>query len=300
MTQLIPFHDRDGYIWMDGEMKPWREAGLHVLSHGLHYGGCIFEGERVYDKQIFKLREHSERFKKSAEYLDFEIPLTVDEIIDISNEVVEANDITDGYVRPVAWRGSEQMAVSGQLCKIHVAFATWPWPKYFFPKAGDEAGVALKTSEWVRPDPRSMPVQSKSSGIYMIGTIAKQAAEKAGYDDALLLDYRGHVAESTGSNLFMIRDGEIHTPVPDCFLNGITRQTVIDLAAELNIPLEERVIMPEELREADEVFLTGTAAEIAPVGKIDDIDYEIGPVTNTIKDSYADLVRQKHKSTEAA
>ncbi len=300
MTTLIPFDDRDGYIWMDGKMLPWRDATMHVLSHGLHYGSSVFEGERVYGGTIFKLREHSERLIRSGEMLDFKIPMTLKEIEDVSREVVEANKITDGYVRPVAWRGSEQMAVSAPLATIHVAFACWQWPKYFFPKAGENKGLALKTSEWRRPDPRTMPVQSKASGIYTIGTLAKHAADKAGYDDALLLDYKGRVAESSGSNLFAVKDGMLKTPVPECFLNGITRQTIIKLARDMGYKVEETIIMPEELADFDEIFVTGTAAEVAAVGKIDDIEYEIGPITKALEKAYGDLVRQKPKTTAAA
>lgn len=299
-TPLIPFDDRDGFIWLDGKMVPWRDAKLHVLSHGLHYGGCVFEGERVYGGNIFKLREHSERFIRSAELLDFKIPMTVREIEDASNEVVEINGIVDGYVRPVAWRGADQLAVSGQKCTVRVAFATWQWPKYFFPKGGDDSGLALKTSEWVRPDPRSAPVQSKASGNYMIGTMAKHAAERAGYDDALMYDTKGNIAESTGSNLFMVKNGMLKTPVADSFLNGITRQTVIKLAHDLGYTVEECIITPQELEKAEEIFLTGTAAEVAPVGKIDNREYRIGPVTNRIKSTYADLVRQNPRKTAAA
>ncbi len=297
-TPIIPFDDRDGYIWMDGKMLPWREAMLHVLSHGLHYGGSVFEGERVYGGTVFKLREHSARLIASGRMVDFEIPYTVEQIDEATREVVAANNITDGYVRPIAWRGSEQIAVSGQQCSVRVAIATWPWPKYFFPKGGE--GVALRTSKWTRCDPRSMPVQSKSCAIYTIGTIAKHEAERAGFDDALMLDLKGRVAEATGANLFTVKDGKIKTPVPECFLNGITRQTVIRLARELGYDLEEGVIMPADLGDVDEVFLTGTAAEVAIVSKIDDFDYESGPVGRHLKDAYADLVRQKKPGATAA
>jgi branched-chain amino acid aminotransferase len=294
------YDDRDGWIWMDGKMLPWRDARLHVLSHGLHYGGSVFEGERVYGGQTFKLREHSERLIRSGALLDFAIPMTVEQVEEASREVLEANKIADGYLRPVAWRGSEMMAVSSQNCTIHVAFTCWQWPKYFFPKGGDNTGIALKTSEWRRPDPRTAPVQSKASGIYMIGTMAKHIAERAGFDDALMLDYKGRVAESTGSNIFFIRDGVLRTPVPESFLNGITRQTVIQMAAEMGMIVEETTIMPEDLASMEEVFVTGTAAEIAPVGKIDDKEYAIGPVTKKLQEAYADLVRQKPKSSAAA
>lgn len=300
MATIIPFDDRDGYIWMDGKMLPWRDARLHVLSHGLHYGGSVFEGERVYDGQIFKLREHSERFKKSAELLDFTIPMTIEEIEDASREVAEANGIADGYIRPIAWRGPEQLAVAAPNVSVRVAFACWDWPKYFFPKGGEGKGVYLQTSQWLRPDPRTSPVQSKAAGIYMVGTMAKHTAERAGYDDALMLDYKGRVAESTGSNIFMIKDGAIKTPVPECFLNGITRQTIIKLARDLGYKVEETTIMPDEILTADELFLTGTAAEVTPVGKIDHTEFSTGKITKEIQDAYATLVRQKPTSTRAA
>lgn len=286
-----PYDDRDGWIWLDGEMLPWRDAKLHVLSHGLHYGGSVFEGERVYDGQVFKLREHSERLRTSAELLDFAVPMSVEEIEQATREVIEANKIIDGYVRPVAWRGPEMMAVSGQDCRTRVAFACWSWPKYFFPKGGE--GIALQTSKWRRPDPTTAPVQSKAAGNYAIGTMAKHAAERDGYDDVLMLDYRGYVAESSGSNFFLVKDGMLRTPIADTFLNGITRQTVIALARELGYTVDETRIMPDEVPQADEVFVTGTAAEIAPVGRIDETDFKFGPISRRLKEAYADLVRRK-------
>jgi branched-chain amino acid aminotransferase len=293
------YDDRDGWIWMDGEMLPWRDAKIHVLTHGLHYGGSVFEGERVYGGQVFKLREHSERFIRSGSLVDFALPMGADAIVEASKQVVEANKIVDGYVRPVAWRGSEMMAVSAPNCSIHVAFACWQWPKYFFPKGEGNKGIALKTSEWRRPDPRTAPVQSKAASNYVVGTMAKHIAERAGYDDALMLDYRGYVAESTGSNIFFVKDGVLRTPIPECFLNGITRQTIIQLAAELGYTVEETIVMPEELSSMEEVFVTGTAAEIMPVGKIDGMEYDTGPVTKRLTEAYADLVRQKQTAKTA-
>ena len=295
-----PFDDRDGFIWLDGKMMPWRDAKIHVLSHGLHYGGSVFEGERVYGGTIFKLQEHSERFKLSAQMLDFEIPMSVDEINKASYEVVEANGIVDGYVRPIAWRGPEQLSVAAPNNSVRVAFACWDWPKYFFPKGGEGTGLALKTSRWRRPDPQTAPVQSKAAGNYMIGTMAKHEADRAGYDDALMMDYRGRVAESSGSNLFAIKDGVIRTPIADCFLNGITRQTIIKLARDLGYKVEETIIMPEDLKGVEEIFLTGTAAEVAPVGRIDDQTYGIGPVTKHLTEAYAALVREKPRSRASA
>ena len=296
-----PYDDRDGFIWMDGEIKPWREAKIHVLSHGLHYGGSVFEGERVYDGQIFKLREHSERLVHSAGMLDMPLPYNAEHIIEMTRALVEANKIENGYVRPVAWRGPEMMGIAAQQCQTHVAIACWEWPKYFFPKSGENSGLALKTSTWRRCDPRTMPVQAKCAGIYAIGTMAKHEADRAGYDDALMLDVHGHVAESSGANLFVVQDGVIKTPIPECFLNGITRQTVIKLAQDLGYTVEECVIMPEDLKNVQEIFLTGTAAEIAPVSKIDDVvDIPVGPVTERLKEAYHALVREKSPETAVA
>ncbi len=293
----LPYDDRDGWIWMDGKMWEWREAKVHVMSHGLHYGGSVFEGERMYDGQIFKVKEHSERLVNSGNLLDMPLPYTAEEITQFSYEVLEANKISNGYVRPLAWRGPEAMGIAAQACKTHVAVACWEWPKYFFPKAGDNTGLALKTSKWRRCDPRTMPVQAKCAGIYGIGTLAKHEADRAGYDDAMMLDVHGRVAEASGANLFVVKDGIIKTPTPEYFLNGITRQTVIKLARDLGYTVEETVIMPEDLKNVQEIFLTGTAAEIAPVSKIDDtVNLPIGPVTERLKSAYADLVHQKAKA----
>lgn len=295
------YDDRDGFIWLNNTMTNWREAKVHVMTHGLHYGGSIFEGERVYGGEIFKLREHTERLIRSGEMLDMPVPYSLEALMDATRQVVEANKIVDGYVRPLAWRGTEAMGIAAQSCKVHVAIACWEWPKYFFPKAGDNAGLALKTSQWRRCDPRTMPVQAKCAGIYAIGTMAKHEADRAGYDDALMLDVHGRVAESSGANLFVVKDGKIKTPVPECFLNGITRQTVIALARDLGYSVEEGHIMPDDLRHVDEIFLTGTAAEIAPVSRIDDIvNLPIGPVTQRLKDAYSALVRTKHTATAVA
>jgi len=301
LTPPPGYDDRDGYIWLDNEMQEWREANVHVLTHGLHYGGSVFEGERVYDGEIFKLREHTERLIKSAAFLDMVVPYTVDELMDASREVVEANNIVNGYVRPLAWRGPEAMGIAAQACKIHVAIACWEWPKYFFPKGGEGVGLALKTSQWRRCDPRTMPVQAKAAGIYAVGTMAKHEADRAGYDDALMLDVHGRVAESSGANLFVVKDGAIKTPVPECFLNGITRQTVIGLAREMGYSVEEGIIMPDDLKSVDEIFLTGTAAEIAAVSKIDEVvNIPIGPVTLKLQEAYHALVRRKTGTTAAA
>ena len=296
----IPFDDRDGYIWLDGKMMPWRDAKIHVLSHGLHYGGSVFEGERVYNGNVFKLREHSQRLIDSAQMLDMKMPYSLEEIEQASHEVLEANNITDGYLRPVAWRGCEEMAVSAKQTSVHVAFTCWQWPKYFFPKGGDDQGIALKSVKWRRPDPSTCPVHAKAAGNYAIGTMAKHEAMDAGYDDAFMLDYKGRVAESSGSNIFFIKDGALRTPVAECFLNGLTRQTVLKLASEMGFDAEETTIMPDEIHEYDEVFVTGTAAEITPVGKIDDHKYELGPITKKMQEAYSDLTHQKPKEKTAA
>ncbi|HET8726109.1 MAG TPA: branched-chain amino acid aminotransferase [Alphaproteobacteria bacterium] len=296
---IIPFDDRDGLIWQDGRMVPWRDAKVHVLTHGLHYGSCVFEGERVYGGQVFKLTEHSERLVRSAELLGFSLPFTAAEIDEATRAVVKANGIVDGYVRPVAWRGSEMMGVSAQHNTIHVAIATWVWPSYFSPEAKLK-GIRLQTSPWARPAPNTAPVHSKAAGLYMICTMSKHAAEGQGFHDALMLDHRGQVAEATGANVFLVIDGKLHTPVPDCFLDGITRRTVIDLARARNIEVVERAILPAELAQAAEVFLTGTAAEVTPVGSIDAHTFTPGRITETLMDAYAEEVRRPAAVSEAA
>jgi len=289
--QSPPFDDRDGFIWYNGAMLPWRDAKLHVLSHGLHYASCVFEGERVYNGRIFKLHEHSERLHRSAELLGFKVPYSVEEIDRISKEVVAKNTVENGYVRPVAWRGSEMMAISAQQTKIHVAIAAWSWPSYFS-KEAKERGLRLQISKWQRPAPNTAPTASKAAGLYMICTVSKHAAEQAGFDDAMMLDYRGLIAEATGANIFLVMNGELHTPTPDCFLNGITRLTVIDLAKKRGIKVVERHIKPEELAKAQEVFLTGSAAEVTPVGSIDNYTFTVGAVTKQLMQDYSDLVRK--------
>ena len=287
---LIPFDDRDGFIWMDGKLVPWREAKVHVLSHGLHYASCVFEGERAYGGTIFKSREHSERLHKSAELLGFDIPYSVDALEAAKAEVLKANNIVDGYMRPVAWRGSEMMAISAQQTTIHVAIAGWVWPSMY--KADiKEKGIRLTMAKFKRPSPESAPVASKAAGLYMICTISKHEAEKAGFQDALMLDYRGYLAEATGANLFLVIGGEIHTPKADCFLDGITRRTVIGLACDNGITVHERHIKPEELARVQEVFLTGTAAEITPVSEIDGQTFVIGNVTKTLMAAYTAATR---------
>ena len=299
MAEMIPFDDRDGVMWLNGEMVPWRDAKLHVLSHALHYGSCVFEGERAYSRRIFKLEEHTERLFESAKQLDMTIPFTPDEINAACNEVIVAQDIVDGYVRPVAWRGSEMMGVSAQVATTHVAIATWPWPNLF----GDEKrerGIRMKTSKWRRPSPDTAPVKAKDAGLYMICTLSKHEAEAEGYDDALMLDYRGQVAEATGANIFLVKDGVLHTPLPDCFLDGITRRTVMELAKRRGFEIVERVVMPADLENPDEVFLTGTAAEVTPVGEIDGNHYTVGPVTQVLMEDYENIVRRRPLSEVTA
>lgn len=287
---LVPYDKRDGKIWYNGEMVDWPDAKVHVLNHGLHYGSCVFEGNRVYNGKIFKLTEHSERLKKSAELMGFDIPYSVEEIDEICRQSVAVNNIVDGYVRPVAWRGSEMMAISAQQTSIHFAVASWIWPAYFGTEAL-EKGVRLKMADYRRPAPDMAPVHAKAAGLYMICTISKHKAEAAGYTDALMLDYRGQIAEATGANIFFIKDGEIHTPVADCFLDGITRRTVIDLARQKGIKVIERAIMPEELKDFEQCFLTGSAAEVTPVGEIEGVMYTVGDITKGLMQDYGKLVR---------
>ncbi len=283
---MLPYDDRDGVIWVNGVMVPWREAKVHVLTHGLHYGSCVFEGERFYNGRVFKLTEHSERLVKSGQLLGFTIPYSVAEIDEATRETVAAMGFADGYVRPVAWRGSELMGVAAQFNRINLAIAVWEWGKYL------PDGVRLETSRWRRPSPECAPVAAKAAGLYMICTLSKHSAEQNGCNDSLMLDYRGQVAEATGANIFLIKDGRIHTPTPDCFLDGITRRTVIELARKRGIEVIERAIWPKDLKDFSEVFLTGTAAEVTPVGRIDDLEYASpGPITAALMADYSALVR---------
>ncbi len=292
IIMAAPFDDRDGLIWFDGKAVDWRDAKIHVLSHGLHYASVVFEGERAYSGKIFKLHEHTLRLFKSAELLGMTIPYSVAEIDKASEEMVKASGFANAYVRPVAWRGTEMMAVSAQATKIHVSIAVWEWPSYFTPEARLR-GLRLTRALYKRPSPETEPVHAKASGLYMICTLSKHAAEAKGYDDALMLDYRGQLAESTGANIFLVQNGEIHTPTPDCFLNGITRQTVIDLARKRGIKVTERAIMPEELAKSQEMFLTGTAAEVTPVSEVDEYKFTVGPVTRALMEDYDKLVNGK-------
>ena len=287
---VIPFDERDGYIWINGKFLPWKDAKVHVLSHGLHYASSVFEGERMYNGVIFKSREHSERFLRSGEIIGMKIPYTVDELEEIKYSAAKKNGLTDCYVRPVAWRGGEQMGVSARLTKTHVAVATWAWGKYYSEEKYNN-GVTLKTAKWRRPAPDTAPTAAKAAGLYMICTMSKHAAEDEGFDEVLMLDYRGHVAEASAANFFAVKNGTLITPPPECFLNGITRLTIIDLAKSLGIPFEERTILPKELGEFQEIFLTGTAAEVTAVGQIDGHKYTVGPVTKKLRSAYESLVR---------
>ena len=284
-------YDRlEGVIWYDGKLVPWNEANLHVLSHGLHYASCVFEGERAYGGQIFKSAEHAERLKRSAQILDFEIPYTVAEIAAAKKLVVEKNGKKEAYVRPVAWRGSEMMAVAAQHAKIHVAIATWEWPSMFDPEARMK-GIRLDIAEFRRPDPATAPCRSKAAGLYMICTISKHKAERKGYADALMLDWQGRVAECTGANVFFSRDAVLHTPIADCFLDGITRRTVIDLARKRGIEVQERRIMPDELASFNECFICGTGAEVTPVAEIGPYRFTPANISRTLIEDYAAAVR---------
>lgn len=288
-----PYHDRDGFIWYDGALVPWRDAKLHVLSHGLHYASAVFEGERAYGGKIFKLTEHSQRLADSAHLLGFSLPCSVDDVDRATDEVIRANAIHDGYVRPIAWRGSEMMGVSAQSSKIHLAIAAWDWGSYFTEEARLK-GIRMRTSPWRRPAPESAPVRAKATGLYMICTLSKHQAEAEGWHDAMMLDWRGQVAEATGANIFLLMpDGRLHTPVPDCFLDGITRRTVIGLARARGLDVVERVIMPEEVGHAREVFLTGTAAEVTPVGQIDEHRFTPAEVTRMLTEDYRAVTGQR-------
>lgn len=286
---LVPFDDRDGFIWWDGALVPWRDAKLHVLTHGLHYASAVFEGERAYAGNIFRLRAHTDRLINSARILGFEIPYSAEQIDAACKETLRANNQTEAYVRPIAWRGSEMLAVSAQHTKIHLAIATWEWPSYFTDKM---AGISLGMAPWKRPAPDTAPTAAKATGLYMIGTLSKHKAEAEGHADALMLDWRGLVAESTGANIFFVRDGDIHTPTPDCFLDGITRRSVMALAKHHQIKVIERAIRPEELAGFSECFLVGTAAEVTPVRRIEGDAFSPGRISETLMKDYEALVRK--------
>jgi branched-chain amino acid aminotransferase len=281
-----PLDDRDGVIWYNGQLVPWREAKVHVLTHSLHYGNAVFEGARIYNGKVFKLTEHSARLVKSAKMLAYDLPYSVEQLDAATRQVVAENKLESGYVRPLAWRGAEVIGVSGIGTKVHVMVAAFPWGAYYQQKA-----IRLCTSRWKRPSPESSPAGSKAAGLYIICTLAKDEALAAGFQDALMHDYKGRLSEATGANLFLLLDGQLHTPTTETILNGITRQTVMDLARKRGLKVVEREIWPEELARASEVFLTGTAVEVQPVGAIDAREYPVGPVTQQLQADYAALVR---------
>jgi branched-chain amino acid aminotransferase len=288
----VPFDQLDGHIWMNGEFVAWGDAKVHVLTHGLHYASAVFEGERAYGGEIFKLTEHTERLHESARILGFTIPWSVAEIDDACRELLKMQGLSDAYVRPIAWRGSEQMGVSAQNNRINCAVAIWQWPSYFDPEQKLK-GIRLDIAEYRRPDPRTAPCKSKAAGLYMICTLSKHAAEAKGYADALMFDWRGHVAEATGANVFFVKDGVIHTPNPDCFLDGITRRTVIELARRRGYQIVERTILPEEMDGFEECFLTGTAAEVTPVSEIGPYRFQPGEISRNLMADYAAEVHPK-------
>jgi branched-chain amino acid aminotransferase len=292
---IVPFDQREGVIWFNGEFVPWKDAKVHVLTHGLHYASAVFEGERAYGGEVFKLTEHTKRLFDSAEMLDMKIPFTVAEIDQATRETLRRQGFTDAYVRPIAWRGSEMMGVAAQSAKINVAIAIWQWPAYFDPKQL-ETGIKLDIAEYKRPDPATAPSKAKAVGLYMICTLSKHRAERKGCADALMYDWRGHVAECTGANVFFVKNGELHTPTPDCFLDGITRRTIIALAQKRQIKVNERTILPSELSGFEQCFIVGTAAEVTPVGEIGPHKFQVGDLTRTLRADYLDEVQPKKKA----
>ena len=295
--EIIPFDKRIGFIWYNGEFVEWQNATTHVLNHGLHYGSCVFEGLRVYGEKIYKLEKHTDRLFFSAQRMGIDVPYSKDEINRAHEETIKKMNIKYGYVRPVIWRGSEMMAISAQKNKINVAVATWEWPSYFT-KEDRLKGISLQTAVWKRPPPDCIPTDTKAAGLYMICTLSKHEAEKNGYTDALMLDYKGRISESTGSNIFLVINGVIHTPVPDCFLNGITRQAVIEIAKNEGIKVIERDIYPNEISKAEEIFLTGSAVEVTPVGKIDNQNFKVGDITTKISGLYMKEVDPNYEDND--
>ncbi|MDG2406510.1 MAG: branched-chain amino acid aminotransferase [Paracoccaceae bacterium] len=287
---MAGYDDRDGKIWMDGTLIDWREANVHILTHAMHYASSVFEGERAYNGKIFKSFAHSARLIQSAKLIDFDIPYSIDEIEAAKQSALEANGLTDAYVRAVSWRGAgEDMGVASARNPVHLAVAVWSWGNYY----GDAKmkGAKLDIAKWRRPDPATAPSQAKAAGLYMIATMSKHSAEAKGCSDAMMFDYRGYIAEATGANIFFVKDGEVHTPMPDSFLNGLTRQTVIDMLKQRGVSVNERHITPEELESFEQCWLTGTAAEVTPVGQIGDYNFDVGALTREISDGYEKLVR---------
>ena len=288
--QIIPFDKKDGYIWINGKYVVWQDCKTHVLNHGLHYGSCVFEGIRIYNGKIFKLDEHIERLYKSAELLDLKIPFNLEKIKQVTYELTKKQKVHDGYIRPVVWRGSEKMEISAIDASTHIAIAAWRWPSYFSPEKILE-GIRLTKSNWVRPSPDSAPTNSKAAGLYMICSLSKHEAERDGFDDALMLDYRGFIAEATGANIFFIKQKKLFTPIPDCFLDGITRKTVIEIAKKLRIEIEEGHFNYDFLESCEEVFLTGTAVEITPVTSIDKYKFKVGEITKLLIKEFNKVVK---------
>ncbi len=295
---FIPFDRREGLIWLNGEMVPWGDAKVHVLTHGLHYASSVFEGERFYGGRVFKLAEHGARLVNSCRIMGMDCPYSAEELDRAAEATVQATGLSEGYLRRVIWRGSEMMGVAAQATKINVAMAAWHWPSYFSPEALDK-GLRLTISDWRRPAPDCAPSEAKAAGLYMICTLSKHAAEQAGYDDALMFDYRGQVAEATGANVFFVKDGALHTPTPDCFLDGITRRTVIELAHRRGIQVIERAVSPEELEGFEQCFVTGSAAEVSPVSEIGPYRFEVGALTKQMVRDYHDEVRRESRSAVA-
>ncbi len=294
--EMIPYDKRSGKIWFNGKAVNWKDAQIHVLNHGLHYASCVFEGERVYDGEIFKLEEHTDRLFYSAKRMGIKVPYTQTEINEACKNIVNIQKVKNGYVRPVIWRGSEMMAISAQKNKVHVAIATWEWGSYFDPKLKID-GIKLNISKWRRPAPNTIPWDTKAAGLYMICTLSKHEAEEQGFTDSLMLDFEGNIAEATGANIFFkSKDGQLHTPIPDSFLDGITRRAVIEIAKSKNIKINERKILPDEMKNFVGCFLTGTAAEITPVSKIDKFDFKVCELIKDLSDSYQNIVRKKRSA----
>ena len=293
MLKKKNFENRPGYIWLDGKFVRWNKAKIHVLTHGLHYASCVFEGARIYKGKIFKLKEHTKRLFFSSKILGFKLPYTEKAINRVCEQIIKKQNIKNGYLRPFAWRGSEMMAISAQNTTIHVAIATWEMTTYF-DKRKKFNGIKLQTSKWMRPQSNTAPTQAKAAGLYMICTLSKHIAEEKGFDDSLMLDFNGYVAESTGANIFFVKNNKLYTPVADCFLNGITRQTVIQLAKKNNIKVIEKRILPKELLKADEIFLTGTAVEITPVSQIDNKKFKVGEITQKLVSLFSNLIESKY------
>ena len=287
--QLIPFDNREGFIWMNGNVLEWNQAKIHVLNHGLHYGSCVFEGIRVYNRKIFKLKEHIERLFFSAKILDLDIPYKHEELIEFTELIVKKQNIEDGYIRPVVWRGSEMMAISSKEASINIAIAAWKWPSYFSPEKILQ-GINMSIAEWKRPPPECAPTNSKAAGLYMICSLSKHKAELNGFDDALMLDYRNFIAEATGANIFFVKNKKIFTPIADCFLDGITRKTVIEIANDIGIEVEEKHLEVNFMKDCSEAFLTGTAVEITPINSVDDYEFNDRDVTKLLIKEFEDYV----------